>query len=313
MKLFDVKAGKRKKKRFQRPEFQRKLERARRYARKPKEKPKGLASRLLILFGFKSRVGRVTAIVFILLVVFYLAISSTFLITQAVVEQGGPASKQIEDVLFRLQKERTFLIPQNHVILLSRDNFLEALQKEVPDVRDVTSYQRIPPNKLKISVEMREPKYIWKTGIESYFMDQEGVIFQRVLNYDPAVLQQPLVVDKTGQEVVVGQKIKIEKALSFLKGLEDYWSEEISNLQYTGITLPGTASIDIFVTTNLGFEVFFDLNRGAKGQLQNLELLLTQEIPPETHTGLKYIDLRLSNVGYYCYRDAECAGEGVEL
>src|SRR3989344_1090892 len=279
--------------RFQRPEFREKLEKARGFARKPR--------------GPRSRLVPILAFLFLLAAVYFLTISKIFLITNAEVIGADP--EQIIDVLKRLGAKRFYLIPKNHILILTQNRLLSELRENLPNVRKITSYRRILPDSIALTVEMREPLYIWQSGRNYYLLDQDGVIFEKISDYMPDSFRQIVISDGTAENLAVGQDLGITESLNFLEELRNLWLKEIRDIEVVGVELPGRKSPDIFVKTSIGFRAYFDVKRSASVQLTNLKLLLYQEIPPETYTGLSYIDLRLSNIAYYCYLDAPCAPE----
>jgi len=280
--------------RFQHPEFREKLEKARRYARQAP--------------GPRSRFVQILGILFLFSVLYFLTVSKIFLVSNAAVN-GGADQKQIVDVLTYLGGKRFYLIPKNHILLLSQKRLLAELQAKLPTVRKITSYRRILPNSIELTVEAREPRYIWQSGSNYYLLDQDGVIFEKIANYAPESFPQVIISDGSAENLAVGQPLNINESLDFIKHLQTFWAEQMRDIGFVGVELPGRKSPDIFVRTSLGFRVYFDAKRSAGAQLANLKLLLYQEINPETYTGLSYIDLRLPNIAYYCYLDAPCAPE----
>jgi len=279
--------------RFQRPEFREKLEKARGFARKPR--------------GPRSRLVPILAFLFLLAAVYFLTISKIFLITNAEVIGADP--EQIIDVLKRLGAKRFYLIPKNHILILTQNRLLSELRENLPNVRKISSYRRILPDSIELTVEMREPRYIWQSGSNDYLLDQDGVIFEKIPDYMPESFPQIIISDGTAENLAVGQDLGITESLNFLEELRNLWAGEIRDIEVLGIELPGRKSPDIFARTSIGFRVYFDVKRSVSAQLVNLKLLLYQEINPETYTGLSYIDLRLPNIAYYCYLDAPCAPE----
>jgi hypothetical protein len=134
-------------------------------------------------------------------------------------------------------------------------------------------------------------------------------VYQRLVNYDRLIHPQPVIEDTLRGKVALGENLGIEEVLEFITELNSNWRELISGVDMLGASLPGTKSVDLFVETAAGFQVFFDLKRPAQSQVKNLKLLLDQEIDPATLGGLSYIDLRLPDIAYYCYKDAPCAHE----
>lgn len=283
--------------RFRRPEFQEKLAKARQFQR---QSPPGA-------LGFSWPKG--VSLILLSVIAYFLVISEMFLVKKPVLRVGELSSELVEDVFKNLGQRRFYLVPKNHILLLTRQNLLAALQEEVPQVRQITYFKRQLPNRLELGVEKRTPLYVWQSGESYYLMDQDGVIFQKITNYDPAAYTEILIADRTSRSVKVGEKIEIQDTLNLISSLKELWPKYISQTSYSSFALAGIKSQDILVKTGIGFLVYFDKERGRETQLNNLELVLNEQIKPETLSGLSYIDLRLSNYAYYCYKDAPCAFE----
>lgn len=280
--------------RFRRPEFQKRLERARRY------------QRAAISAAAKKTAWLWVAGAVCLGLFYFLFISGFFLIQQAVIAENSVSAEQIEEVLQRLSRDRWFLIPKNHLIFLNRAIFLEELKRELPQIRALKAYRRILPNKIELAIEERAGAFVWQTANDYYLVDQDGVVFQEIANYSPATYQEILIIDRTGSPVKIGDVLEAANVFGFIKKVKSLWPGIINQTSYASFALPGLRSLDVFAKTGIGFEVYFDLGRDAKIQLENLNLVLTQPIKPETYAGLSYIDLRLSNIAYYCYKDSPC-------
>lgn len=302
--------------RFRRPEFQEKLARARKFQRKsaPATTSHGVwGSTLKSFLGLRSsRLTQAMASMVILLAVYFLTISQTFLVKEASLLAPGHREEEINEVLLGLGERRKFFIPKNHILILTRESLLEALQKDLPEVRSISAFRRIFPNQVEFKVEKRKPTYVFRNGDSYYLLDQDGVVFQKINRYDEATFPEPLVINRAGEEesVTVGEKLPIERVLTFISELRTQWSRQISQTSYLNFLIPSLKSPDLLVRTGLfGFSVYFDTGRSAALQLRNLALLLNQEIKPETFAGLSYIDIRLPTTAYYCYQDAPCALE----
>lgn len=311
MRFFDLKTrDRRKQQRFSRPEFQEKLSRARKYIRKSQPRPERVGGRFLLAIGLGSKLSRLLFLGSVLVIIYFLTLAPVFFVRGAVVSgESAVTADEAAAVLERMEESRIYFIPQNHIILLTSSRFLSGLQQEFPRVKSLNEYQRRFPNQIVFSAIARQPKYVWQSQGRYYLLDEEAVAFQELRNYQPTVYPELLITDTLGAPVVAGERLVPVKILNFLEELAGEWPALVAQTGYTEARLPGVNSLDIFVKTGIGFEVMFDLNRSAKNQLLNLELLLNQEIRPETYTGLSYIDLRLPEVGYYCYRDAPCALE----
>lgn len=295
--------------RFRRPEFQQKLRRARSYERKNEPLPQGGASSALRHIGLATRFGQGATVLLFLLILYFLTISRVFLVTNVIAVGGKVTSDQVAGVLARMEKSRIWLIPSNHIFVLSSKRLTTELAKSFPEVRSVTSFKKHLPATVEVAVETREGKYIWRAGDNYYLLDQDGVVFEELQNYDPAVYKQAVITDETEERPKIGQSSGTEKILGFIDALSARWSELIKVTSYRSFFVPGIKSTDVIAETELGFRVYFDLERSARGQVANLNFVLTREIDPATYAGLSYIDLRLPTQAYYCYKDAPCAPE----
>ncbi|MBI4050014.1 MAG: hypothetical protein HY398_01035 [Candidatus Doudnabacteria bacterium] len=291
--------------RFRRPEFQRKLKKASRYTRRAES----LDGPRFAVFGIllRSRLAQVFGILFFLTLVYFLVVSPRFLVKKVSLTTPGASPEAVAQVLLALRRERTFLIPRNHLLLLNSRNLFAALQSELPEMKRITYFRRHWPDWIELGIEQREARYVWQSGNNFYFMDQDGIVFARLTNYLPQDYRQDLIVDRGSGGVKVGEQIEVKRHLEFINELKAEWLAQIAQPKIASFAIPGVLSSDIFAKTALGFEVYFDQERDAAVQLANLKLLLNQEIRPETYDGLSYIDVRLPNVAYYCYKDAPCA------
>ncbi|OGE79197.1 MAG: hypothetical protein A2751_04355 [Candidatus Doudnabacteria bacterium RIFCSPHIGHO2_01_FULL_46_14] len=281
--------------RFRKPEFQEKLAKARGYERD---------SRL------RFRWKRAAVLALILAIVYFLTVSQRFLVKTAVVSEPGPSAEQIKDVLSRMQNEHLlYVIPKNHILVLNKSSLLSEIQQELPEVRSIKIFKKKWPNGLGLALEEREPIYVWQTGAKYFLLDQDGVVFQEIPTYTPEVFSQILIVDSTVAPVKNGERLPISSILGFIEQIRKDWTTSINQTNYSHFSIPGVKSQDIFARTAIGFNVIFDLEAGPKQQLESLSLILSREIRQETYTGLSYIDLRLSDKAYYCYKDAPCAPE----
>ncbi len=287
--------------RFGSPKFKDKLAKARNYQRNDP----ALFKRSKFLFFFLG--------ILLLAIAYYLALSPRFLVKSVKFAPQGLNSELVADALKKMSGKRVYLIPSSHILLLTRQRFQKELQTEFPEIRKITSFKRLPPDRIEASLELREASYIWQSGEDYYLLDQDGVVFQKLLNYEPLAYSETLIVDRTLQPVTVGETLDVQMILEFINLAQELAPQEVPEVGLLSFSVPSVKSLDIFAKTSVGFEVYFDLERSVKAQLKNLALLLRQEIKPETWSGLSYIDLRLPNLAYYCYKDAPCAPESQSI
>ena len=309
MKRFDVSAGAERRRRFRRPEFQQKLRAARSFERKTPPRPTGFWQGFFRSIGLHTPWRRLLVLLGFGVIAYFLFFSSVFLVSKVEVEGGGFSPDQLSAIVAGMRNKRVYLIPSNHLLLINRDSVLRALQTEIPQIRAITSFSRTRLTSVKLGLEERKSKYVWQSGEDYFLLDQDGVVFQIVLNYDATVYPELFLIDRSAQPVVVGGNADAERLLALVTELAGLWPDVITQTTYQSFSFPGVASLDIFVRTGAGFQVYFDVERSVTAQLRSLNLLLTREIKPEIYAGPSSIDLRLPDVAYYCYKDAPCAPE----
>lgn len=287
--------------RFRRREFQGKLRRARRFERSAAPvKRLPLRDRIISSLGFRSRFGRLAAVFLLLLVAYFFTISRMFVIDTA-------NEARAAETLQRLAGNRRYLVPKSHIAVLSRSALLSAIQQTNPEVRKITSFKKALPNLLNIELELRSSQYIWQSDNKYFLTDQDGTLYAVVPDYQQASTTAPLLIDRRGAPVAVGQSVSDSRLVPFLQELRQRWPRQIKDVRYRSFSVPAVGSPDVFVKTETGFSIYFDLGRSVQAQLASLALVLGREIDPATYIGLSYIDLRVPAYAYYCYLDAPCA------
>lgn len=282
--------------RFRKPDFQEKLARARGYERR--------------VGGVTRRLPRYFVFVCALVILYFLAISHEFLVRDASVNDAAMSDEQIRSALGNLQDKRLwFIIPSNHILVLNKADLFDELRRVDPKMRTISMMKRSWPNRLALNLEMREPRYVWQSGTEYFLLDQDGVIFEQIPSYTPEVFSQSLIEDSSAALVTPGTTLAVQRIIKFIEDVRSDWPVNINETSIVSFSVPAVRSKDIIVKTAIGFNLYFDLERGVADQLSDLKIVLREQIRAETFSGLSYIDLRLPSIAYYCYRDAPCAPE----
>ena len=170
----------------------------------------------------------------------------------------------------------------------------------------VVNSTRRPPNTLKIVVEERVPQAIWQTGDDFFFISQDSVLTEQLPNgYATSTVNFLRLVDISAEPALVGEHVETNKLLEFTSQIKAVWPAK-TGTQIHEIQLPSRASPDIFIVSGKSWKVYMDLNANPARQLESLSLILNKEIPPDKLANLAYIDLRLGNTAYYCFRNEPC-------
>ncbi len=177
------------------------------------------------------------------------------------------------------------------IFLINLKGIEENLLGNFPQINKV-DFDRDFPSKLIILVEEREPVAILEKGEDNFFLDQEGIIFEKVSEKDSWLIIKNPGLDwdvKLGETVVEKEKLsQILEIQSELKELKiEISSAEIVNQQRAN------------VRTLEGWEIYFNLKDNVSQQILNLNLVLKEKISPEERENLEYVDLRFGNQIYY--------------
>lgn len=217
-------------------------------------------------------------------------------ISNIVVE--GNSSVKSEDVASTALEQ----IEGNYFFLFSKKNFALYPKNKI-EQNLLSRYKRIKEVELKISrfntlnifVEERKPEFIWcNVSDECFFMDDEGVIFDKSPNFSSDIyfiFRGGLDGDPIGQNIF--EKEKFLKIISFIDGLE------LLSLSPSSLKTDGN-NLEILVSKNssLLIRVDDDLERS----LSNLESILNDAKLGLVEGGdinFMYLDLRFGNKVFY--------------
>ena len=87
-----------------------------------------------------------------------------------------------------------------------------------------------------------------------------------------------------------------------------YKSEHFLQNSATEIQIETLEHPDLQIITRFGFTIKFDINSDLNKVFEQLKLL-QKEIGEARINGIKYIDMRVKDKGYVCYKDALCSQE----
>ena len=200
-----------------------------------------------------------------------------------------PASEIKNIALYQLNKN-----------YLSRNIFLANLKKidkvilnKFPQIAEI-KLDREFPDSLLVRVEERKPVAIFSYEEDCFFIDKEGVVFERVSEIEPQILRirnQTLT-----EKPEIGKRVVTKEELSKILKIEDKL-ENSFKIPVEDILIISDERINTKVKE--GWEIYFNLAKNLDWQLTELRLLLKERIPPEKRRNLKYIDLRFKRIYIY--------------
>jgi cell division septal protein FtsQ len=212
------------------------------------------------------------------------------------------APEEIENEVNQIIKKRAFLIfPKDNFIFLNATEIKNNLIENNPCFQKVEVKKELP-NILKIEVSERKGIIIWCYQSNCFFVDKNGVAYERISQILPngeGNQEEMYVVQEEQEEPIEpGQKIAekdfIEFILEAIDSLERY-----SGLEAVSLKTPSSVSLEIWITTNEGWQAIFDTSRSAESQAANLAKFLNEKISQEERKNLEYVDLRVRGKIYY--------------
>jgi hypothetical protein len=295
--------------RFGTRSFRDKIQQAKNYKRIFKPDSLNLSQRM---FSQTGRNIRIVGIIALLFLGYYFVISPKLLISQVQINGNRQVStQQIQDVLDHASNGRLFLIPKNNFFLMSQGRVNNLLTSSIPTIKEITNFKRSWPHKIEFDVVERTPGFVIQSADQYFLVDEEGVVITQVESPSAGggfafggknllVAQDQLVEDFARGEILSNQKLA-----SFILAISKQWASKLTT-PLVGVKFPGKASNDVEFVTAKGFHVLFDSTRPVSVQLTNLVVILSKKIKPGDEANLAYIDLRLSNWAYYCYKATPC-------
>lgn len=143
------------------------------------------------------------------------------------------------------------------------------IKKELPDI-------------LIVQIEERKPVAVFFKDENHFFIDREGVIFEKISE----VSEDALIIK--GDEKFV-QKEMIEKILKINSKLKNDFG-----IPFEEILIVSERRLN--VKTLEGWEIYFNPEGDLDWQLEELAILLKEKIPLEKRGNLEYIDLRFEKI-----------------
>jgi len=237
------------------------------------------------------------------------------------IEKGLEARK-----IYRLFGIGQFLSPKN-IFLIPTQSLKEMLLENFPEIGTVSLRKNFRPLQLEVKIKERERIGVWcaveyrpvKENKEAVATSTEEEIS---VNQNERVIKECFYLDKTGviyrpaplikgglvlniysqpakhyqiRERVVPLEI-IDFILAIKKGLPEI--KFTSDFSLETVDFEIISQEDLKVTTNLGWQIYFNPVYSPQKQLKALEAVLKEEVK-EAYRSLEYLDLRIEGRVYY--------------
>jgi len=236
--------------------------------------------------------------IFITSSLYFLFFSEIFQVEKIIVTGEKKVSKIDLELLVKekLEKE-TFFLKTRSIFLVNLNEIKENILNSFPQIAEI-EISRGFPDTLNVVVVERFCLTIWCQEGQCFLLDNEGVIFEEIFDFDSKTFQVKNLAQvpelKLGDKVI--EKEKLNQILNIESRLED-------NLKIPVIAVALVSEERLNVETSEGWEIYFNPQGNIEWQLTKLGAVLEEEILPENRKNLEYIELRFGNFANPKYKD----------
>lgn len=236
----------------------------------------------------------------VLIVFYFLIFSSRFQIKE--IEISGNQKIQSGDLQsFIFSRLARVFIAVPVLKIESRSVFLIDYKKLKTDV--LSNFPAIEEAKIsrksftELTAEIREREPVGIFCIspsECFSIDKNGVIFEQLSNIAGGMIliKNP----QDAKEAVAGDKVIAENVIKAILNIEKNLKNNFKiNIEEALVSNP----LRIDIKTAEKWQIYFNLESDMDLQIAKMNLLLSNEISPDSRKNLKYIDLRFKDKAYY--------------
>ncbi len=184
------------------------------------------------------------------------------------------------------------------IFFVQTDIVADKIMGSLPQVKAVL-VKRILPGTIKITVHEKKPAMLLASNGDYYFVDDQGILFEKadLLNLPGLVL--PTVKNMSAQtEISLGAPVVSPEFVTFVQIASKSLSDSMG-LEVVEIRMPSLAAREVYFALNNNWEIKFDITRDPEGQISLLERVVNEMLSEEEKQTLEYIDLRIPRRVYY--------------
>ncbi|MEK7617790.1 MAG: hypothetical protein AAB410_01475 [Patescibacteria group bacterium] len=297
---------------YQNPNFRRKLNEARGYRRPIKKIPETKAEFFLAYFHLDGMFAKYSLLI-LLLALIYLIYAPNFLTVKTIQINGvsSEANASMQKTAGDYLSLRGF-VPKSNLLFTSKRGLAEYLSAKNIFVEKVESIEKNFPSALVIQAKERYNKFLLYSLNGIYLLSNDGIVRKQINSYDinaSTSTYSGLLTIKLSQNKSLYENQKAADS-DYFENLNEilYKSEHFLQNSATEIQIETLEHPDLQIITRFGFTIKFDINSDLNKVFEQLKLL-QKEIGEARINGIKYIDMRVKDKGYVCYKDALCSQE----
>ncbi len=229
----------------------------------------------------------------ILIVATYIVLfrSSLFMITEPIIVGNVRVDQNMvqEKIDPLLAGSRWGLFPKRVLFVVSPTEIKELVKNSASAILSVDVRKELP-NILKVEITEREPLAIWSAAGQFFFIDKEGIAYDKILRSESKDANISLITDEHNKPTVEGDRVITNDTLKFVRTISDSFST-VGDLGVNFFIAPSRLAPDLTLVTSEGWKVVFDTSSDADLQISTLREVLKSKVSNTNQ--LNYVDLRI--------------------
>ena len=295
-------------KRFNRPDYKRKIQANRNHKRQIQTNKKTPEIRSIFKdFTFFTWVQ--TAFwVFFVGVIIYLSYFAHFIQISNLQISGADTNEvpAIQTAFASFIEQNAFdILPQKNILFFKKSAFANYLLKQDSKILAVDSVQKKLWNTIDVQIAQRVPAFYITANGDFYIIDNEGVVSSQTLSYD-TTSNLRLIEDHATENFGLGNQVFTKQSADFLVYVDSQFNPMIAPEQTDHYEINGVSTNNLTLVTKDGMFFYFDLSSDPKMVMQHL-FSLWASLTPAQQKDVVYIDMRFDQNAYVCYKGAPCA------
>ncbi|MBU2028866.1 hypothetical protein KJ761_03170 [Patescibacteria group bacterium] len=223
-------------------------------------------------------------------------------------------SQKLSDRLDVLLGEKYWgIVPKNNLLLL-RESYLNNLfTREFGMVKRIEIAKKFP-DKIKITVEERQPAIILENSQGKFVLDKETNVYPYNFfdSSDFDLTELPILKETNAERAFSFENNSGSNYLDFIFKVKDKLEKLLDIPVEKAMTVSKIISGDVFFTTKEGWQIYFNKNVAIDKEIEMLRIVLEEKIGKEKRPDLEYIDLRISNKILYRFKETQPENTSIE-
>lgn len=176
--------------------------------------------------------------------------------------------------------------------LLNEAQLNEYLRETVPEVASVQQVGFVEFSSTEFTLTMRHPVASWIIGGKQYFVDTEGVSFEKNYYETPAVS----VIDQSGVQQNAGTTVASSRFLAFVGRVVAYAKTQGLVIEQAIIPVGTTRELEVHIQGR-GYPIKLSLDRPPAEQVEDMQRAIAYF--DSKHQAPQYIDVRVAGRAFY--------------